>query len=147
MRKSKKPGDHISTYVLIGFLIISLMVLFQDVAGFSNFNGVQEPVEGLKYIFKYLLKAVFNPLDNVVGMALQWLYGKRSFSVSRGFLDLIGVKSNSSVNTDWMLIGFRFGDDVRYIVDGVDASGYSKFDDPFLEYALTKHLIIQSKLG
>lgn len=84
--------------------------------GFSDIQGFVKIREGLKYIFKYIKKAIENNENSVLTLSLNWLFRKRSFSINYRWLrfffnirlDMLKHNSNleiKEIKIEFILVG------------------------------------------
>ena len=114
--------------------------------GWLNVNGVVSIEDGFSYIAKYCIKIAFDRdvPKHRLGLALMWVFGKRSFSISRGIIDLIkGLK----VNSNFRLVGIS---DFRGFYWNISLDEIRKVDwvvdNEFVRYLVSKGLYKQLKL-
>lgn len=143
-------GQKKNNYVHRGYPHIHIFLVFQDAEftvfrynrkyritekpdfewewGWVDVQACRDLEDGISYIAKYIGKAHNVNVDNpiLLTLALTWFYGKRGWSLSRAFSDLIRMLHNSNdIASDeggpspikWTLEGFYGGYPLQLILD------------------------------
>ncbi|GAH03894.1 unnamed protein product, partial [marine sediment metagenome] len=144
------PGSKKNNYVHRGYPHIHILMIFHDAEfkvfrhnrkyritnkadfewehGFVDVQACRDLKDGISYIAKYIGKAHNLNTDNpsLLTLALTWLHGKRGWSMSRAFNDLIRTLHNPNKidplevepsPIKWYLMGFYGGYPLQLIMD------------------------------